>query len=630
MWIKIICVFLVILVGTIAIAPDDTFAYDAITHQALTQEIVHFYNLLHPAAQIDSPSLQDLLKGSVEEDAPPRWINHFYNPLTKTGWTGDKMGAFPSSVVRLFSFIGVSSEEALSAIDWIKNNIIQDKYASYGGNHTWKTGLGEYAAGKTNEANQTLGHALHILEDLGVPDHTRDDTHAQELSVVTGDEGSAYELYANRFTPQTFSLAKTLSNKDDSAVIKQTPEEYLESMAAYSNKYFFSNDTINSPDFPSPRVSESDCNSDGYCYGKDENGEKMALILYKKQTNSTGEIAKDFSLLNKEQYHPILESYFSHLSKQIVLNGAGMVELFYRQGEDEKENQHYPQPLVTYDFSFITPPAFSLVGTGETIVNGARSLWGAVASAAQGAVAWTQTFWNRFSGSETFDSLALIPPSSPPAISQTTPAQPENNTAPPQAPKTIQAPVSDHNAPPPTQPNAAPVYAARVIDGDTIVLTDGTVIRYIGIDAPEVAYQGKTAGCYADQAKDKNKSMVQNIPLRLEYDPAQATDKYDRTLAYVWAGNTLVNRELVAGGYAYAYNFNHPHPKEADFLSAQTAARNTELGLWGPACLHTAAATTTADNAPAAAPQPRPPRRKMQQRPAVCLRHQTDTTPPPA
>ena len=597
MWIKITCIFLIILAGIIAVAPDDAFAYDAITHQALTQEIVRFYNLLHPNAPIDDVSLQDILKGSVEEDAPPRWINHFYNPLTKTGWTGDKMGALPSSVVRLFSFIGISSEEALSAIDWIKNNIIQDKYASYGENHTWKTGLKEYATGKIDGANQTLGHILHIFEDLGVPDHTRDDTHAQELSAATGDEGSPYESYATRFAPQTFSLAKTLYDKHAPIITKQTPEEYLESMAAYSNLYFFSKDTINSPDFPSPRVSESDCDSNGYCYGKDGNDGKITLALKDKTRANNNTTTPIYSIKSTEIYYPILESYFSHLSKQIVVNGAGLVELFYQQGKDEKENQQYPQPLVTYDFSFITPPAFSLVGTGEAIVSGAQSLWGAVASTAQGTMAWAQNFWNRFSGSGTFDSLALIPPETS-TTSQTQPSQPENNSVPPVPANSANAPASDHYAPPPPQPNAVAVYATRVIDGDTIVLSDGTVVRYIGIDAPEVAYQQNAAGCYADQARDKNKLLVQNTPLRLEYDPAQATDKYDRTLAYVWAGNTLVNRELVAGGYAYAYNFDHPHPKEADFLSAQNGARDAQLGLWGPACPHKTATTTAADNMP--------------------------------
>lgn len=593
---------MIVIAGVVAVVPDDVFAYDAATtHQALTQEIVRLYNLIHPDRQIDAVSLENILKGSVEEDAPPRWINHFYNPLTKTGWTGDNMGAFPSSVVRLFSFIGISSEEALSAIDWIKNNIIQDKYSSYGGSHTWKMGLKAYAAGNMDAANQTLGHILHILEDLGVPDHTRDDTHAQELAVATGDAGSPYEDYAIRFTPQIIALANTIYKENAPIVAKQTPEEYLESMAAYSNKYFFSKDTINSASFPSPRVFESDCDSNGYCYEKDGYGEKTLVALYKKEKNDNGQIIGGFSLLNKEQYYPILESYFSHLSKKILLHGVGLVELFYKQGNEEKENQQYPQHLVTYDFSAITPPAFSLVGTGQAIANTAQALWGSVASAAQGTLAWAQSIWNRFSGSQASESLALIS------------ARTATTTAPPQTKgSSINGTTTQTDTPPQQPPQIsesspaadAAVYAARVIDGDTIVLTNGTVVRYIGIDAPEIAYQENTAGCYADQARDKNKLLLDGKPLRLEFTN-QTIDKYDRTLAYVWTGNTLVNAELVAGGYAYAYNFGHAHPKEADFLALQETARSKNLGLWGAACPHKSIGETTSTTDPLMSNAPR-------------------------
>ena len=606
---KIICLFLVVLAGVIAIAPDDAHAYDALTtHQALTQEIVRLYNLIHPDRPIDAISLQNILRGSVEEDAPPRWINHFYNPLTQEGWTGDKMGAFPSSIVQLFSFIGVSSEGALSAVEWMKNNIIQDKYSSYGGNHTWKTGLKEYAAGNTALANQTLGHTLHLLEDMGVPDHTRDDTHAQELSAVTGDLGSPYEDYATRFTPQTFSLADALYKKGAPIVSKSTPEEYLVSMATYSNKYFFSKDTINSPSFPSPHILESDCDANGYCYSKDENGVKMPIAFLNKRLDQDGNYIDKIELQNKPTQYPILESYFSHLSRQILLHGVGMIELFYKQGEEEKENQQYPQHLVTYDFSFITPPIFSLVGVGQTIVATAQNLWGSVASAAQGTLAWAQGLWSRFSGSNTPESLAFIPTNQPSTTSTPSGAHGNQTASPAGATHTTTTIEQTPPAPAPAPKQPLPqntVYVKRVIDGDTIVLTDGTVVRYIGIDAPEIAYQENAGDCYADQARDKNKALVEGKPLRLEYTD-QKLDKYDRTLAYVWADNVLVNRELVAGGYAYAYNFGHPHPRETEFLTAQTEARNATRGLWGSACKNTddtttatttagAKATTTAD-----------------------------------
>lgn len=70
----------------------------------------------------------------------------------------------------------------------------------------------------------------------------------------------------------------------------------------------------------------------------------------------------------------------------------------------------------------------------------------------------------------------------------------------------------------------------------------------------------------------------------LETDPSQGEiDKYGRTLAFVWTGpdgGTLVNAQLIAGGYAHEYTHDQPYRYQQQFQARGNAARITGVGLW--------------------------------------------------
>ncbi|KKS56521.1 MAG: hypothetical protein UV22_C0029G0005, partial [Parcubacteria group bacterium GW2011_GWA2_42_35] len=67
---------------------------DTTTHPGLTDEIVDFYNLSFDN-KLTSEEKEWLIRGSVDEDTPPRWINHFYDPIYQQGWTGQYTGWLP-------------------------------------------------------------------------------------------------------------------------------------------------------------------------------------------------------------------------------------------------------------------------------------------------------------------------------------------------------------------------------------------------------------------------------------------------------------------------------------------------------------------------------------------------------
>jgi len=119
----------------------------------------------------------------------------------------------------------------------------------------------------------------------------------------------------------------------------------------------------------------------------------------------------------------------------------------------------------------------------------------------------------------------------------------------------------------------------KVIDGDTIAIESGEVIRYIGIDTPETVHPSKPVECFGKEASNKNKELVEGKRVRLEKDVSE-TDKYGRLLRYVWAGDIFVNDYLVRQGYAYAYTYPPDVKYSEQFVKAQQEARENNRGLW--------------------------------------------------
>jgi micrococcal nuclease len=77
------------------------------------------------------------------------------------------------------------------------------------------------------------------------------------------------------------------------------------------------------------------------------------------------------------------------------------------------------------------------------------------------------------------------------------------------------------------------VTVLRVVDGDTIELRDGRLLRYIGIDTRRPWTPGQPVGGYAKQASDRNKALVEGKTVSLEKDVSE-TDRFGRLLRYVY------------------------------------------------------------------------------------------------
>ncbi len=132
---------------------------------------------------------------------------------------------------------------------------------------------------------------------------------------------------------------------------------------------------------------------------------------------------------------------------------------------------------------------------------------------------------------------------------------------------------------------------SRVIDGDTIELSNGTKVRYIGIDTPETVDPRKTVQCFGVEANNRNKQLVEGKEVRLEKDVSDI-DKYGRLLRYVYVNGVFVNLVIVQEGFAYSYTYPPDVKYQSKFVEAEKLAREQKKGLWGSCSTSTQSSIT--------------------------------------
>jgi len=215
--------------------------------------------------------------GGRYEDGSPgcqqydRSRNHFHNPLTETGFSGF-----------FFGFLG-----GMSAVNWaqLPDNVQQTKLvlSCPGDNYSWSDVRNYFFQGLTSQNNDVrgtslakafrgIGQLMHLVEDMSVPQHVRDDFHVlynyeKWINQYLGDAFLQY--YMNHpFFPDDSILRRTSAFDNASVPIANLfdtnqydgtdPNVTLRSdigLAEYTNANFFSDDTIFSR-FPFPSWSQ--------------------------------------------------------------------------------------------------------------------------------------------------------------------------------------------------------------------------------------------------------------------------------------------------------------------------------------------------------------------------------------
>lgn len=135
----------------------------------------------------------------------------------------------------------------------------------------------------------------------------------------------------------------------------------------------------------------------------------------------------------------------------------------------------------------------------------------------------------------------------------------------------------------PSATSRTPARVSEVIDGDTVrAVVDGDeiTVRLIGIDTPEKDGPYTELECYGQEATAYTRERLDGEEVALEFD-VERTDRYDRTLAYVWLDGELVNESILAEGAGVLLTIAPNVAHVERFQQAQREAREAERGLWG-------------------------------------------------
>jgi len=131
----------------------------------------------------------------------------------------------------------------------------------------------------------------------------------------------------------------------------------------------------------------------------------------------------------------------------------------------------------------------------------------------------------------------------------------------------------------PLTPANANIRVASITDGDTVKLSDGTSVRLLQIDTPEL----RGSECYAKEAQVALANLLNKRGIiRLKTDAKlDQVDAYGRLLRYIFKGRTNINLEMVKIGAATPYLYKRKLGMYSqELLAAAETARANKVGLW--------------------------------------------------
>jgi hypothetical protein len=262
---KIFVTLLIIACSALLTFTNISFALGPVTHKAINnyiaQQSINGFSLndylktqlglkegtetYFKNGYLDQQVFKWLGDGGVYEDAGARSLNHFLNPITNKGLLGNYSAP-------AWATLPVSAQPLSPISSW---NDVRSYYY-----------LALTSADKATRENyfartfQGVGQVMHLVEDMSVPAHTRNDTHLL---------GDGYERWFLKPTTPAISSysSQYFTPSDSSFLIPQlfdtdqyngtNPDITLQDnigLAEYTNANFFSGDTINAANFPYPKT----------------------------------------------------------------------------------------------------------------------------------------------------------------------------------------------------------------------------------------------------------------------------------------------------------------------------------------------------------------------------------------
>lgn len=306
--------------------------YATSTHPSIVKETMLYYKHLTDTgttfSEISDSDISNMQTGAYDEDwLYARAFNHFYDYAHDRGL-----------------IIGTEPEPWTSAKNWA----INQSQNVPGGIHTWGSAINHYqnignVAGSRENAFIDLGHVLHLIQDMTVPAHTRNDKHPiwenYEDWTKKYLEGKYYVdqdgYLRNLGIGFTHLLVGTII-PDSNANL----EAYFDDFSRFTQENFYSDETVDkfyigdklSPD-PNNFTYKTEVISNNP-YDKDKFDGVYGF--YYRELNDNGKtinhrIAYE-SIFGKSTNHIlVIQDYYKILLKKAMMATASVVNLFLQQ-----------------------------------------------------------------------------------------------------------------------------------------------------------------------------------------------------------------------------------------------------------------------------------------------------------
>lgn len=343
-------IFLIAALCSFGFAETPSFGYDPqCTHALLTERAALLFQQ-HYGTSLTWTEIQQLVDGVIHEDVGKgglsqlqtpyvRSVNHFYDIWHMRGWSPGALPLDPCHEI-LVAFGLVHTAKAWALQDGLQSQPIVSNLplCSYDGDFSWSSTVRLLDSKQPLRAAYALGHILHLLQDLTVPAHTRNDTHVHIPGIEHKD---SYERFAaKRCERLLIPLARDLYSDGVRPRELPTLEGLFDELASYSYSRFVSDDTIFSSEYDAPveRSAPRDFEIVNgkrilFVYGVDQSALSVSYGL--KPRYRLARVSSFWERIAGEPTYQISEEclidYWDRLSRRAIAYSAGALRKFARE-----------------------------------------------------------------------------------------------------------------------------------------------------------------------------------------------------------------------------------------------------------------------------------------------------------
>ena len=127
-------------------------------------------------------------------------------------------------------------------------------------------------------------------------------------------------------------------------------------------------------------------------------------------------------------------------------------------------------------------------------------------------------------------------------------------------------------------------FLEKCVDGDTAVFKVGeeqVKYRFLAVDTPESVHPKKKEENYGKLVSEYTCDTLSNAEeILIETEKNVTTDKYGRSLAWIWVDGELIQKKLVEQGYAEVAYIYGNYKYTLNLCAIQKEAISKKINIW--------------------------------------------------